>query len=89
MGVLISDCESVFHCTPTAHTDVFVGGDKFAAALESRVTQFELYDGVRLLLFVIIGDERPTSEPQKIRGALQMDAREFFQPVAAQSMQTH
>ena len=29
-GVQIKDCESVVHCTQSAHTDVLAGGDEFA-----------------------------------------------------------
>ena len=86
---VIKGCDFVVHCTPTAHTNIFAGGDEFAAAFESRVAHFELYDGVRLLLNIIIGDEESISEPQKISGTLQLDAREFFQPVVAQSMNAH
>ena len=63
-GVVIKDCDSVVHCTQSAHTDVLAGGDEFAEAFESRVAHFELYDGVRFL--VIIGDEESISEPQKM-----------------------
>ena len=68
-GLVIKDCESVVHCTQSSHTDVLAGGDEFAAAFESRVAHFELYDGVRLLLSVIIGDEESISEPQESSGA--------------------
>ena len=61
-GVVIKDCDSVVHCTQSVHTDVLAGGDEFAAALESRVAHFELYDGVR------IGDEESISEPQEFSG---------------------
>ena len=68
-GLVIKDCESVVHCTQSAHTDVVAGGDEFAAAFESRVAHFELYDGVRLLLTVKIGDEESISEPQEYNRA--------------------
>ena len=42
-----------------------------------------------MLLVVIIGDEESISEPQESIGPLQLDAREFLQPVAAQSMHAH
>ena len=61
----------------------------FAAAFESRVAHFELYDGVRLLVLVKIGDEESISEPQEIMGTLQLDARELFQPVVEKSMHAH
>ena len=38
---------------------------------------------------VKIGDEESISEPQESIGLLQSDAREFLQPVAAQSMHEH
>ena len=88
-GLQINDCESVIYCTQSPHSDVLGGGDEFAAALESRVAHFELYDGVRLLLSVKIGDEESISEPQECPGLVQLDAREFLQPVAAQSMHAH
>ena len=62
-GVVVKDCESVVHCTLSAHTDVLAGGDEFSAAFDSRVTHFELYDGVRVLLLVIIGDMESIIEP--------------------------
>ena len=85
-GLFIKDCKSVIHCTQTPHTDVLAAGDEFAAAFESRVAHFELYDGVRMLLAVEIGEEESISEPQEMCGTLQLNAREFLQPVAAQSM---
>ena len=57
-----------------------------AAEFESRVAHFELYGGVRFILNVIIGDEESISEPQEFIGQLELDEREFLQPVAAQSM---
>ena len=69
-GLLIKDCEFVVHCTPSAHKDVLAGGDEFAAAFESRIAHFELYDGVRLFVTVIIGDEESIREPQKKIGPL-------------------
>ena len=59
-GFKIKDCDSVVHCTQSIDINVLAGGDEFAAAFESRVAHFELYDGVRLLLTVIIGDEEST-----------------------------
>ena len=69
--------------------EVLAGGDEFAAAFESRVAHFELYDGILLLVLVIIGYKESISEPQKISGTHKFDAREFIQPVAAQSMHAH
>ena len=40
-------------------------------------------------LLVKIGDEESISELQEIMGTLQVDAREFLQPVASQSMHAH
>ena len=57
-----------------------------------------LYDGACFLLTVEIGDEESISEPlnwspinsdEELIGPFQLDAREFLQPVSAQSMQTH
>ena len=88
-GLVIKDCESVVHCKQTSHIHVLAGGNEFATAFESRVAHFELYDGVRLLFSVIICDEESISETQKSSGPLQLDAREFLQPVAAQSMHAY
>ena len=67
--------------------DILAGSDEFAAALESPVAHFELYDDVRFLVIVIIGDEEESiSEPQERCVRLQFDAREFLQLIAAQSM---
>ena len=66
------ECEFVVHGTPTSHNDVLAGGDEFAAAFESCVAHFELYDGLRLLLTFEIGDEKSISEPQEQIGTLQI-----------------
>ena len=42
----------------------------------SLVAHFELYDGVRVLVIVIIGDEESISKPEIIRN-LELNAREF------------
>ena len=88
-GIRIKDCESVVHCTQSVHTDVFAGGDEFAAAFVSRVALFELYDSMRPLFSVPIRDEESISEPQECPGLTQLDFRKFFQLVVAQSMHEH
>ena len=88
-GLIIKDCESVVYCTQSAHKDVLAASDEFAAAFESRVAHFELYDGVRVLFSVNIVNEESIREPQESIRTIQLDAREFLQPVAAQSMHAH
>ena len=88
-GVPIKDCEFAVHCTKSFHSNFLAGIDKFPAEFKSIVAYFEIYDGVRMLFFVIIGDEESTREPQKIMGLLHLYSREFLKPIAVQSMQTH
>ena len=66
--VRIKDYDSVVYCKKSVHIDVLAGDDEFAAAFESRVAHFELYDGVRLLLSV--GDEESISEHRSNEGNL-------------------
>ena len=49
--------------TPAVHIDAFAVGDEFVAALESCRTQFELCDGVGLLVRVPLDNEESIREP--------------------------
>ena len=63
--------------------------DELAAAFEQRVSHFERYNCVRILVMVKICDEKSISEPQETRGLLQPNASDFLQPVVEKSMHAH
>ena len=68
----------VFHSTPFTQADVLTDGDEFAAAFESCVPHFELYDSVQVVLFIKIGNEKSISKPMGTSGPFPLVA-DYFQ----------
>ena len=84
---MLPDCESAGLSAPLIHSDAFSLCDEFAAALESRRTQFKFCDGVAIL--ARLGDEKSIREPQEMFGPLQPDVREFLESVVAKWIPSH